>query len=43
MMASLSEDERARTWEEIESELRRFETANGFRGPCQMLVGAATK
>jgi ubiquinone/menaquinone biosynthesis C-methylase UbiE len=43
MMASLSEAERADTWREIESELRRFEQADGFRGPCQMLVGAAVK
>jgi ubiquinone/menaquinone biosynthesis C-methylase UbiE len=43
MMSGLSEDERAETWQEIETELRRFESAGGFTGPCQMLVGAATK
>ena len=43
MMSGLAEDERAETWEEIETALRRFETTAGFRGPCQMLVGAATK
>ena len=43
MMSGLTEDERADTWEEIETELRRFESDDGFRGPCQMLVGAATK
>lgn len=43
MMAGLSVDDRARTWEEIEIELRRFEQPDGFHGPCQMLVGAATK
>jgi ubiquinone/menaquinone biosynthesis C-methylase UbiE len=43
MMSGLTEDERAETWDEIETELRRFEHNDGFRGPCQMLVGAATK
>lgn len=43
MMAALSEAERADTWREIESELRKFETAQGFAGPCEMLVGAAVK
>jgi len=43
MMAALSEAERAETWREIESELRKFETAQGFAGPCEMLVGAAVK
>jgi hypothetical protein len=42
-MSGLTEDERAETWDEIETELRRFEHNDGFRGPCQMLVGAATK
>lgn len=43
MMAGLSEGERAETWQEIEAELRRFETAGSFVGPCEMLVGAATR
>jgi ubiquinone/menaquinone biosynthesis C-methylase UbiE len=43
MLSGLTEDERAETWEEIEAELRRFEATDGFRGPCQMLVGAAAK
>ena len=40
MMSSLSDAERAETWDEIERELRQFETAGGFVGPCEMLVGA---
>ena len=40
MMSTLSEAERAETWNEIERELRKFETASGFVGPCEMLVGA---
>jgi hypothetical protein len=43
MMSGLSEEDRARTWEEIEVELRSFEHPDGFIGPCQMLVGVATK
>jgi ubiquinone/menaquinone biosynthesis C-methylase UbiE len=43
MMAALSPAERDEAWQEIESELRRFERADGFSGPCEMLVGAASK
>jgi ubiquinone/menaquinone biosynthesis C-methylase UbiE len=43
MMASLSEDARADTWREIETALAKFETREGFVGPCEMLVGAGTK
>ena len=42
MMSTLSEAERAETWDEIERELRQFETATGFTGPCEMLVGVGT-
>jgi ubiquinone/menaquinone biosynthesis C-methylase UbiE len=43
MMAAMSEGERAETWAEIEAALRKFETQDGFVGPCEMLVGAGTK
>ncbi|MEK6591975.1 MAG: class I SAM-dependent methyltransferase [Pseudomonadota bacterium] len=43
MMAALSAAERDETWQEIETELRRFEGPAGFSGPCEMLVGAASK
>lgn len=43
MMSSLSDAERVQTWEEIELELRSFEHPGGFTGPCQMLVGVATR
>lgn len=43
MMAKLSDAERVETWEEIESALSKFEGSDGFRGPCEMLVGAAVK
>ena len=43
MMAGLSEAEREDTWREIAAELAEFERADGFVGPCEMLVGAGTK
>lgn len=43
MMAAMSERERTETWTEIEAALRKFETDDGFVGPCEMLVGAGTK
>ena len=43
MMAGLSEAEKTETWQEIEAALRQFEGARGFSGPCEMLVGAATR
>lgn len=43
MMATLSDDERADTWREIESELKKFEGAGGFVGPCEMLVAMGVK
>jgi ubiquinone/menaquinone biosynthesis C-methylase UbiE len=43
MMAAMSEGERAETWTEIQAALARFETQDGFVGPCEMLVGAGSK
>jgi SAM-dependent methyltransferase len=42
MLAGLSEAEREETWGEIERELSQFETADGFEGPCELLVAAGT-
>ena len=42
MMAGLDEAQRLETWAEIEEALGQFETKDGFRGPCEMLVGAGT-
>jgi SAM-dependent methyltransferase len=42
MMAGLSEAEREAVWGEIEQALAAFEGADGFVGPCEMLVGAGT-
>lgn len=43
MMANLDDAQRAETWAEIEEALGQFETKDGFRGPCEMLVGAGTR
>jgi ubiquinone/menaquinone biosynthesis C-methylase UbiE len=43
MMSGLSEAEREETWREIEQELRQFESAEGFEGPCQLVVGSGVK
>jgi SAM-dependent methyltransferase len=44
MMSGMGDDERAATWDEIESTLARFETReDGFVGPCEMLVGSGTR
>ena len=42
MLAGLSVAEREAAWAEIEDELREFEGADGFEGPCELLVGAGT-
>lgn len=43
MLSGLSEAERSTVWEEIAKALERFETADGFVGPCEMLVASGTK
>ena len=43
MLATLSEAERESVWEEIVNELQQFETAEGFVGPCEMLVAIGVK
>ena len=43
MLSGLPESERGAVWEEIEEELRQFEGAEGFEGPCEMIVGAGIK
>jgi SAM-dependent methyltransferase len=43
MLSGLEEAGRSEAWAEIEDELRRFEGADGFVGPCEVLVGAGTK
>ena len=43
MMSGLSEAEREETWLEIEQELRQFESVEGFKGPCELVVGSGVK
>lgn len=43
MLSGLSETEKQNVWEEIEQELKHFETENGFVGPCEMLVAVGEK
>lgn len=43
MMASLSEAEREETWQEIEQDLKQFETGDGFGGSCEMIVSSGVK
>jgi SAM-dependent methyltransferase len=42
MLAGVGEAEREEAWSEIERELSQYETASGFEGPCELLVGAGT-
>ncbi len=43
MMSTLSESEKEAVWHEIETELKQFETQNGFIGPCEMVVAVGEK
>jgi SAM-dependent methyltransferase len=43
MLAGVPEDERPSVWEEIEEELKTFEGAGGFVGPCEMVVAVGVK
>jgi SAM-dependent methyltransferase len=43
MLAGVSKKQRDLAWAEIEAALRQFEGPDGFVGPCELLVGAATR
>ncbi len=43
MLGGLSDEEKAAAWQEIEDELSKFETENGFSGPCELVVGVGQK
>lgn len=43
MMSSLSDEEKNSVWEEIENELKKFESDNEFTGPCEMVVAVGEK
>src|SRR3954454_8803726 len=42
MLAGLGESEREDAWSEIENELSQFESAEGFEGPCELIIAAGT-
>jgi ubiquinone/menaquinone biosynthesis C-methylase UbiE len=43
MLGGLSDEEKKAAWQEIEDELSKFENANGFSGPCELVVGVGQK
>lgn len=43
MLAGVDENERPAVWTEIEDALTQFETADGFVGPCELLVASGVK
>jgi SAM-dependent methyltransferase len=43
MLANVTPAERDQAWHEIETELRQFESGDGFEGPCQLLIGSARR
>ena len=43
MLAGLDDAGRQAAWDEIAEQLGQFETADGFEGPCELLVGAGRK
>ncbi|GAA2904883.1 class I SAM-dependent methyltransferase [Pseudonocardia halophobica] len=43
LLAALSATERDQTWQQIHDELSRFERADGFQGPCELIVAWGTK
>ena len=43
MLSGLAEPERAAAWEHVGGALKQFESADGFAGPCRLLVGGGTK
>jgi SAM-dependent methyltransferase len=43
MLAGLDVEAQARVWRDIEAALSAYDGPDGFEGPCQLLVAAATK
>jgi hypothetical protein len=42
MLSGLDEDGRRAAWDEIGEALRAFEGADGFAGPCELIIAGAT-
>jgi hypothetical protein len=43
MLSGIPEADRPAVWDEITTALEQFETADGFVGPCELLVASGTK
>jgi len=43
MLGGLDPDAREQVWVDMETELRKFETADGFVGPCELVIAGASK
>ena len=43
MLGGLNPDAREQVWADMETELKKFENANGFVGPCERVIAGATK
>lgn len=43
MLGGLSEEEQEQVWQDVEEALRRYETADGFVGPCELVLGSGTR
>lgn len=43
MLGTLDNDEQAEVWDEIEQALTQYDTADGFIGPCQLVIAGATR
>ncbi len=43
MLGTLSADEQGEVWDEIEEALSQFDTADGFVGPCELVIAGATR
>jgi ubiquinone/menaquinone biosynthesis C-methylase UbiE len=43
MLAAVPKRERDQVWADVERELAGFETAGGFVGPCELLIGSGVK
>jgi ubiquinone/menaquinone biosynthesis C-methylase UbiE len=43
MLSGVPEAERSTVWDEIATALAQFDTADGFEGPCELLVASGTK
>ncbi len=43
MLGALDADEQSRAWDDIAQALQRFEDADGFTGPCELVIAAGRR